>query len=87
VEALQIRTIEDLLEARNFDFPLYGSNISYHQAQRMEPKQNRANWRFEARKIKGVHPARLVHIFVRLPTERIEFRGRRDFDTFCSPRI
>ena len=36
VEALQIRTIEDLLEGRNFDFPLYGSNISYQQAQQMQ---------------------------------------------------
>ncbi len=36
VEALQIRTIEDLLEGRNFDFPLYGSNVSYQQAERMQ---------------------------------------------------
>ena len=36
VEALQIRTIEDLLEGRAFDFPLYGSNVSYQQAERME---------------------------------------------------
>lgn len=36
VEMLQIRTIEDLLEGRNFDFPLYGSNISYSQAEQMQ---------------------------------------------------
>lgn len=36
VEALQIRTIEDLLEGRNFDFPLYGSNVSYAQAEQMQ---------------------------------------------------
>ncbi len=36
VEALQIRTIEDLLEGRDFDFPLYGSNVSYQQAERLQ---------------------------------------------------
>ena len=35
VEALQIRTVEDLLQGRNFDFPLFGSNVSYQQAERM----------------------------------------------------
>ena len=40
VEALQIRTIEELLEGRDFDFPLYGSNVSYPQAQRMEDEGN-----------------------------------------------
>ena len=42
VEALQIRTIEDLLEERNFAFPLYGSNVSYQQAQRMEADADQA---------------------------------------------
>ena len=37
VEALQIRTIDDLLQGRGFDFPLYGSsNVSYAQAERMQ---------------------------------------------------
>ena len=36
VEALQIRTIEDLLEGRDFDFPLYRSNVSYQQAERLQ---------------------------------------------------
>lgn len=36
VEALQIRTIQDLLEGRNFDFPLYGSNVSYSRASQMQ---------------------------------------------------
>ena len=40
VEALQIRTIADLLEGRSFDFPLYGSNVSYQQAQRIEAEDN-----------------------------------------------
>ena len=35
VEALQIRTIEELLAGKDFDFPLYGSNVSYQQAQRL----------------------------------------------------
>ncbi len=34
--AAQILTIEDLLEGRNFDFPLYGYNASYQQAERMQ---------------------------------------------------
>ncbi len=32
VEAVQIRTIEELLQGKDFDFPLYGSNISYKDA-------------------------------------------------------
>ena len=36
VEALQIRTIEELLTGNTFDFPLYGSNISYLQADRVQ---------------------------------------------------
>jgi hypothetical protein len=33
VPALQIRTIEQLLTGGGFDFPLYGSNVSFKQAQ------------------------------------------------------
>jgi len=33
VEALQLRTIGDLLEGRHFDFPVYGANVSYKQAE------------------------------------------------------
>ena len=40
VEALQIRTIEELLAGQTFDFPLYGSNVSYQQAERMEAEAN-----------------------------------------------
>ena len=36
VEALQIRTIEELLTGNTFDFPLYGSNVSYLQADRVQ---------------------------------------------------
>ena len=36
VEALQIRTIEELLEGKSFDFPLYGSNVSFAQAENLD---------------------------------------------------
>ena len=42
VEVIQIRTIEELLEGKKFDFPLYGSNASYQQAEHLPElvKQN-----------------------------------------------
>ena len=40
VEALQIRTIEELLKGKTFDFPLYGSNVSYQQAERVKEEGN-----------------------------------------------
>jgi DNA modification methylase len=32
VEAFQIRTIEELLNGKDFDFPVYGSNVTFQQA-------------------------------------------------------
>ena len=44
VESLQIRTIDDLLQGRNFDFPLYGnSNVSYAQAERLQAEVQQAS--------------------------------------------
>ncbi|MCX6380205.1 MAG: DNA methyltransferase [Armatimonadetes bacterium] len=39
VECVQIRTIEELLEGKKFDFPLYESNISFKEAARLQ-KEN-----------------------------------------------
>lgn len=36
VEAIQIRTIEELLEGKRFDFPLYESNVSFKEAERLQ---------------------------------------------------
>jgi len=36
VESVQIRTIEDLLEGKEFDFPLYGANVSFKEAERLQ---------------------------------------------------
>ncbi len=35
VECVQIRTIEELLEGKKFDFPLYESNVSFKEAERL----------------------------------------------------
>lgn len=35
VEAIQIRTIEELLEGKTFDFPLFRSNVSYQRSDRV----------------------------------------------------
>lgn len=39
VECVQIRTIEELLEGKKFDFPLYESNVSFKEAARLQ-KEN-----------------------------------------------
>ncbi|GDX41231.1 hypothetical protein LBMAG21_15230 [Armatimonadota bacterium] len=36
VECVQIRTIEELLQGREFDFPLYGANVSFKEAERLQ---------------------------------------------------
>ena len=36
VESVQIRTIEDLLGGKEFDFPLYGANVSFKEAERLQ---------------------------------------------------
>lgn len=42
VEAVQIRTIEELLEGKNFHFPVYDSNVTYQQSQRVATKGHQA---------------------------------------------
>lgn len=39
VEAFQIRTIEELLNGTDFDFPVYGSNVTFQQAAAEKGKQ------------------------------------------------
>jgi len=36
VECVQIRTIEELLQGREFDFPLYGANVSFKEAEHLQ---------------------------------------------------
>ena len=36
VNRIQIRTIEDLLQGKTFDFPLYGANVSFKEAERLQ---------------------------------------------------
>ena len=48
VRALQIRTIAQLLSGDDFDFPLYGSNVSLARAQTLASRANDIGDLFEA---------------------------------------
>ncbi|MCX6380845.1 MAG: DNA methyltransferase [Armatimonadetes bacterium] len=44
VESIQIRTIEELLEGRMFDFPLYRTNVSFKEAERLQKEQGQGEF-------------------------------------------